>query len=230
MADWIENLGVGLSYEELQQKAAIRVAELQSKWRRRSGAEFRDEYDLVKRVRLAWQIREEIRNNLTQKELAQAQEPLPLSALGRGAYSMFFSRNIGSEQADDIYATVVDICKKLDIQVIGSGGGMDPSYTDSIFHDVAMKIRSCETLLAIVTRRSEDESNIWIVSEVAMALALAMPVALVIDENAKSEQWERLGRRYREFRFNSANRNEKIKEAIIELDAWLLNKLKMQQA
>jgi len=42
----VENIGVGLSFEEIQTHLARRVFELQSKWKHRDAKEYRGEYDL----------------------------------------------------------------------------------------------------------------------------------------------------------------------------------------
>ncbi len=195
------NVGVGLSYEEIQSKSARRVFELQSKWKNRDAKEFRGEYDLEKRVKLAWATRQEIREKILKQDHSSADNQNPFN-VWEGAYSMFFSRHIDYEKADAVKAVVMQQCHALNINVIGSGGGLEAPISEFVLTDVKIGIRCCETLLAVVTPRREGDSNIWIVSEVAMALALNIPVVLAIHRDAKSEHWNRLGGGYREIKWD----------------------------
>ena len=219
-----ENIGVGLSYEEIQTALARRVFELQSKWKNRDAKEYRDEYDLEKRVKMAWLTRQEIRRRLTQKETPSPKDKIELASPAF-AYSMFLSRHIDYEKADDIKSVVFSQCRKLNINVMGCGGGLEPPISGYVLSDVKEGIRSCETLLAVLTPRTDEDSNIWLVSEVAMALALDIPVYIASHKSAQLEQWERLGGGYREIKWDENDFESKISQAVCELDTWLMNKI-----
>jgi hypothetical protein len=223
MAQWVENLDIALSYDEVQSNVSRRVSELQEKWQNRSSAEYSGEYDLEKRVKLAWTVRREIREKLTQRGLI-ARNGQKLQR-GDSAYSMFFSRHFDYDKAQEIADFVVAQCDQLNINVVGPGGGFGPPISEFVLSDVRIGIRACETLLAVLTPRDAEESNIWIVSEVAMALALNIPVALAVHRGARPEQWQRLGGGYREYKWDESDFESKIGQAIRELDAWLMNKI-----
>jgi len=220
----VENIGVGLSHEEIQTRLARRVFELQSKLKHRDAKEYRGEYDLEKRVKLAWATRQEIREKLTQKETPSPEDEIELVP-PVPAYSMFLSRHIDYERADEIKSVVISQCRKLNINVVGCGGGLEAPISGYVLPDVKEGIRSCETLLAVLTPRTDEDSNIWLVSEVAMALALDIPVYIASHKSARLEQWKRLGGGYHEIKWDENDFETKISQAVCELDTWLMNKI-----
>lgn len=219
-----ENIGVGLNYEEIQAGIARRVFELQTKWKNRDTKEYIDEYDLGKRVNLAWLTRHKIREKLNQKETDLTESEAEIIT-PTAAYSMFVSRHLDYEKTDELKAVVLAQCKKLHINAVGCGGGLAPPISGYVLSDVRQSIRSCETLLAILTPRADESSNIWLVSEVAMALALDIPVYIVSHKNALMEEWNRLGGGYQEIKWDENNFESQITLAIHELDIWLMNKI-----
>lgn len=218
----VENIGVGFTYEEIEARVSRRVFELQSKWKNRDAKEYIGEYDLEKRVNLAWHLRHKIRVKSSQVKNA-TEENGNDDVASPAAYSMFLSHHLGYEKADEIRSLVLSECRKLHIDVIGCGGGLAPPLSGYVLSDVRQSIRSCETLLAILTPRTDEESNIWLVSEVAMALALVKPVYIASHRGAEMEQWERLGGGYHEIKWDETDFESQIGQAIHDLDTWLMN-------
>ncbi|MDX2263878.1 MAG: hypothetical protein NW215_02750 [Hyphomicrobiales bacterium] len=219
----VDILPGSLSHENVLKNLSRRISEIKEKKKNLPPNEFLVEYDLEKRYQLAWALREEIKQKISVNHSY-------LKEVSKGnIYSLFLSRNINYGQAHEIRTMVVAECEFLHIRVLGSGGGLDAPLTHSTFADVAVKIRNCEALLAIVTPRNDENTNIWIVAEVSMALALQMPVFLLIHDEASDEQWGRLGDSYRKLRFNDQNFSERIKAAIKELDEWVYNSVTRQK-
>lgn len=150
--------------------------------------------ELNVKQRILWQLRR------TLAELKPGEGSIRAQRHDSSFYSIFLSLNFAPTWKDIIIQHVRAICEpnNISLQVGDMSLGMRGAQSTTL-ETVIHRIATSEAVLAVYTPRPKGETNVWILSEVAMAMALKKPTALVIHEDVSPAEWKSVTGHFHQF-------------------------------